>query len=133
MCSKVHARSSRASAIPLDALRAAVSNGALKPRQHCTFSNPRSVTLHSDTSMASVEISQRQVDQFFEDLDRSFWMSPLRCSLIDIEPFRARVEVTVTPGVDVVEDDASQVTAELPSMNRKNMEVARRRRADDQG
>jgi hypothetical protein len=45
----------------------------------------------------------------------------------------ARVEVTVTPGVDVAEDDASKVIAELPSMNRKNMEVARRRRADDQG
>jgi hypothetical protein len=31
----------------------------------------------------------------------------------------ARVEVTVTPGVDVVEDDASKVTAALPSMNSK--------------
>jgi hypothetical protein len=27
--------------------------------------------------------------------------------------------VTVTPGVDVVEDDASKVTAALPSMNSK--------------
>jgi HSP20 family protein len=60
---------------------------------------------------------RREIDRLFDDFDRGLW-SPFRRSLLGGEPWRA-------PAVDVVEkDEAYEVTAELPGLDEKNVEVA---------
>ena len=68
---------------------------------------------------------RREVNQLFEDFDRGSWMSPFSRSIFDIEPFwRREVAWGTAPSVDIVEkDNAYEVTAELPGMDEKNVEV----------
>ena len=72
-----------------------------------------------------LESLRREVDRLFEDFDRGSWMSPFRRSVFDIEPFwRREVALGAAPSVDIVEkDNAYEVTAELPGMDEKNVEV----------
>jgi HSP20 family protein len=71
------------------------------------------------------ETLRREVDRLFEDFDRGFWTSPFRRSIFDIEPFWKReLALAATPAVDIVEKEkAYEVTAELPGMDEKNIEV----------
>ncbi len=71
------------------------------------------------------ESLRREVDRLFEDFDRDFWRSPFRRSVFDIEPFwRRELSRGAGPAVDIVEkDNAYEVTAELPGMDEKNIEV----------
>ena len=67
---------------------------------------------------------RREVDRIFDDFGGGFWRSPFR-SAFAVEPFWQR-EMTwaATPAVDVVESEkAYEVTAELPGMDEKNIEV----------
>jgi HSP20 family protein len=67
------------------------------------------------------ESLRREVDRLFEDFDRGFWRFPSR-SLFDIEPFWRRGGTA--PAVDIVEREKDyQVTAELPGMEEKDVEV----------
>ena len=71
------------------------------------------------------ESLRREIDRIFEDFEGDFWRRPFRRSIFDVEPFRRR-ELTwgAAPTVDIVEkNDAYEVTAELPGMNEKNIEV----------
>jgi len=72
-----------------------------------------------------LESLRREVDRLFEDFDRGSWISPFRRSVFDIEPFwRREVAMGAVPSVDIVEkDNAYEVTAELPGMDEKNVEV----------
>ena len=67
----------------------------------------------------------RDVDRLFEDFDRDFWTVPFSRPIFGIEPFWRRDEAWGgAPFVDVVEnDDAYEVTVELPGMDEKNVEV----------
>jgi HSP20 family protein len=71
------------------------------------------------------ESLRREVDRLFEDFDGGPWRSAFRRSLFDIEPFRrAEVAFGKVPAVDVTETDkAYEITAELPGMDEKNVEV----------
>jgi HSP20 family protein len=71
------------------------------------------------------ETLRREVDRLFDDFDRGFWRLPLPRSVFDIEPFWRRESIWGTvPAVDIVEkDNAYEVTAELPGMDEKNIEV----------
>lgn len=70
------------------------------------------------------ESLRREIDRLFEDFDRDFWRAPFRRSLFDVEPFWRREFVVAAPAVDIVEkDNAYEVTAELPGMDEKNIEV----------
>jgi len=71
------------------------------------------------------ESLRREVDRLFEDFDRDFWRSPFRRSVFDIEPFwRRELSWGATPAIDIVEkDNAYEVTADLPGMDEKNVEV----------
>jgi HSP20 family protein len=71
------------------------------------------------------ESLRREVDRLFEDFDRGFWTSPFRRSMFGIEPlWRREEEWGAAPSVDIVEkDSAYEVTAELPGMDEKNIEV----------
>ena len=71
------------------------------------------------------ESLRREVDRLFDDFDGGFFGAPFRRSLFDIEPFR-RVQTAFTsaPAVDVTETDkAFEITAELPGIDEKNIEV----------
>jgi HSP20 family protein len=68
---------------------------------------------------------RREIDRLFEDFDRGIWRSPFRRTMFDIEPFwRREVSWRAAPAVDVAETDKSyEITAELPGMDEKNIEV----------
>ncbi len=66
-----------------------------------------------------------EVDRLFEDFDREFWRFHCHRQTFAIEPFWRR-ELTwgAAPAVDVVEKEkAYEITAELPGMDEKNIEV----------
>jgi HSP20 family protein len=72
-----------------------------------------------------LETLRREVDRLFEDFDRESWGFPLRRSIFGVEPFW-RYELTwgAAPAVDMLEkDDAYEVTAELPGLEEKDVEV----------
>lgn len=71
------------------------------------------------------ESLRRQVDRLFEDFDRDLWLSPFRRPVLDLEPlWEGRLAWGVGPAVDIVEkDNAYEVTAELPGLDEKNIEV----------
>jgi HSP20 family protein len=67
---------------------------------------------------------RRQVDRLFEDFDRGFWAAPFRRPMFSTEPFWRRAGAPAAPAVDIVEkDNAYEVTAELPGMDEKDIEV----------
>lgn len=71
------------------------------------------------------ESLRREIDRLFADFDQDYWRLPFRRSIFDVEPFWRR-ELTWggTPIVDIVEkNNAYEVTAELPGMDEKNIEV----------
>ena len=71
------------------------------------------------------ESLRREVDRLFEDFDRDFWRVPFRRSIFDIEPFwRRELSWRAAPAVDIAEKDkAYEVTAELPGIDEKDVEV----------
>jgi HSP20 family protein len=71
------------------------------------------------------ESLRREVDRLFEDFEHGSWHLPFRRSAFDIEPFwRRELSWGAAPAVDIVEKDkAYEVTAELPGLDEKNIEV----------
>jgi HSP20 family protein len=61
----------------------------------------------------------------FDEFDLGFARYPRRRSFFDVEPFwRRELSWSGTPAVDIAErEDAYEVTAELPGMDEKNIEV----------
>ena len=72
-----------------------------------------------------VEGLRREIDRLFDDFGMGFRRSPFGRSLFAAEPFwRRELSWTAAPAVDVTESDkAYEVTAELPGMDEKNIEV----------
>ena len=68
---------------------------------------------------------RREVNRLFDDFDGGFWRAPFASSLLDIAPFRRpSVTFAAIPAVDVAETDkAYEITAELPGIDEKNVEV----------
>ena len=68
---------------------------------------------------------RQEVDQLFSDFGRGRGLSPFSRGLFDVEPFWPQ-ELTgqSLPAVDITEKDKSyEITAELPGMDQKNIEV----------
>jgi len=68
---------------------------------------------------------RQEMDRLFDDFGRGFWRLPTRRSIFDAEPFLGS-EVTweTAPAVDIAESEkAYELTAELPGMDEKNIEV----------
>ncbi len=64
---------------------------------------------------------RREIDRVFEDFNTGFWRTP---SLFENFPNLARARFAVAPAVDVAEhDNAYEVTAELPGLDEKNVDV----------
>ena len=68
---------------------------------------------------------REEVDQLFENFGLDFWRTPIRGSIFDVEPFtRRRLSWGTVPLVDVAEKDhAYEITAELPGLDEKDIEV----------
>ena len=66
-----------------------------------------------------------EVDRLFEDFGRDLWPSPFRRPTFNVEPFwRGELKFAAAPAVDIVEKDkAFEITADLPGMDEKNVEV----------
>ncbi len=75
-------------------------------------------------SLWPIESLRRAVDRLFEDFDGG-WRTPFSRSFFDLEPFRLPAAAWPTaPAADVTETDkAYEITAELPGMDEKNIEV----------
>lgn len=68
---------------------------------------------------------RQEIDRLFEDFGRGFWPSPFRRPVFDMEPLWEReLSFAATPAVDIAESDkAYEITAELPGMEEKDIEV----------
>jgi HSP20 family protein len=68
---------------------------------------------------------RREVNRLFDDFGRGLWRFPFGRSAFEVEPFwRRGVSWAATPAVDVVErDNAYEITAELPGLGEKDVEV----------
>ena len=71
------------------------------------------------------ESLRREVDRLFDDFSGGVWQFPFGRSFFNIEPFRrAEAVFGAVPAVDVTETDKGyDITAELPGMGEKNIEV----------
>lgn len=71
-----------------------------------------------------IESLRRDIDRLFEDFGSGFWGTPLHRRMFGLEPLRREWGWTAEPAVDFTETDkAYEVTAELPGMDEKNIEV----------
>ena len=78
------------------------------------------------TAWQPFEGLRREIDRLFADFDRGFWRSPFQRSVFNPEPFwpRQLTAGSTAPAVDIAEkDNAYEVTAELPGMDEKNIEL----------
>jgi len=68
---------------------------------------------------------RREIDRLFDDFEWGSWRAPLRRALFDVEPLlRGEVTWGKVPAVDVTDTGtAYEVTAELPGLEEKNVEV----------
>ena len=71
------------------------------------------------------EVLRKQVDRLFNDFQTGFLQAPFFRPLPDIESFwRRDLGFNVTPAIDIVEKDkAFEVTAELPGLDAKNIDL----------
>jgi HSP20 family protein len=71
------------------------------------------------------EVLRNQVDRLFHDFQTGFLQAPFLGPLPDITSFwRGDLGFNLTPAIDVVEKDkAFEVTAELPGLDVKNIDV----------
>ena len=68
---------------------------------------------------------RRDIDRLFDDFSGGIWRSPFGRSFFDVEPFRrAQATLGAVPAVDVTQTDKSyEITAELPGMEEKDIDV----------
>lgn len=75
--------------------------------------------------MRPFEKLRQQVDHLFEDFSLGSGLSLFNRGLFDVEPLWSREMIGQSmPAVDIVEKDKSfEITAELPGMDQKNIEI----------
>lgn len=68
---------------------------------------------------------RHEIDRLFDDFDRDFWNFPFRRSMWPVESFwRRQLPWGAAPAVDIAENDkAYEITAELPGLDEKDIEV----------
>jgi HSP20 family protein len=71
------------------------------------------------------EVLRNQIDRLFHDFQTGFWQTPFFRPLSEIESFwRRDLGFHVTPAMDIVEkDNAFEVTAELPGLDVKDIDI----------
>jgi HSP20 family protein len=78
-----------------------------------------------DTARRPFATLRREIDRLFDDFEPGFWRWPFQRPAFSMEPLWQReLEWETEPAVDVAEDDKGyEITAELPGMDEKNIEV----------
>ena len=78
-----------------------------------------------DSDWQPFDTLRNQIDRLFHDFQTGFLQAPSYRSLLDIEPFwRRDFGFNVTPAIDIVEKEkAFEVTAELPGLDAKNVDI----------
>ncbi len=72
---------------------------------------------------APFESLRREIDRLFDDFRPFDWRLPSKVLGFEV-PRISRAEWQVTPAMDLVEkDDAYEITAELPGLSEKNVEI----------
>src|SRR6516165_2910941 len=67
---------------------------------------------------------RREVDRLFDDFTVNPFRLPLRRPAFDLEPFWSADSWLAQPAIDLVErDNAFELTAEMPGLDAKNIEV----------
>jgi HSP20 family protein len=71
------------------------------------------------------ESLRREIDRLFDDFELGSWRLPFRRALFDVEPLlRGEVKWDKVPAVDVADTATNyEITAELPGLDEKNIEV----------
>jgi HSP20 family protein len=70
------------------------------------------------------ESLRREIDRLFDDFGGGLWRSPLSRSAFGVAPFWGREMTLVAPAVDITDTDkAYEITAELPGIDEKKVEV----------
>ena len=70
------------------------------------------------------ESLRREIDRLFDDFNGGFLGLPFHRSLFAAEPFMQREEWAAVPAVNIAETEkAYEITAELPGIDEKNIEV----------
>ena len=71
------------------------------------------------------ESLRHEIDRLLEDFDGGMWRSRFGRPMFDLQPFWPRGSTwAAVPAVDIAETDkAYEITAELPGMDEKNIEV----------
>jgi HSP20 family protein len=119
---------------PRHSVRAIVPAVSLPPEEAImaqTASNvPVKVTDKTPASSAGTQIwspfdnLRGDFNRLFDDFSRDLWRRPFSRSAFDMLPCARTQLAAVSPAVDVVEKpDAFEITAELPGMDEKNIEV----------
>jgi HSP20 family protein len=69
---------------------------------------------------------RHEIERLFEDFDHGRWRVPFRRSLFDLEPlWRHEFAPGGSPAVDIVDKDkAYEITADLPGMEEKDIEIS---------
>jgi HSP20 family protein len=85
-------------------------------------------TTESPTSLEAwrpFESLHREIDRLFDEFGRDFWQPMFRRPRFDIEPiFRREMGWSALPSVDIADkENAYELTAELPGMDEKSIEV----------
>jgi len=78
------------------------------------------------TTWTSLEALHREIDRLFDDFGGgNFWRSPFRRSIFDMVPSWGRgVTWPTVPAVDITDTDKTyEITAELPGIDEKNVDV----------
>jgi HSP20 family protein len=77
------------------------------------------------TDWQPFESLRNQVDCLFHDFQTGFLKAPSYRSLLGIEPFwRREFGFGITPAIDIIgKDKAYEITAELPGMDEKNIDI----------
>jgi HSP20 family protein len=77
-------------------------------------------SLQTSSPFASLH---REIDQLFDAFDGGFWRSPFRRSMFE-PSWQREIAWAAAPAVDIAETDKSyEISAELPGMDEKNIEV----------
>ncbi|GAB2176985.1 Hsp20/alpha crystallin family protein [Dongia sp. agr-C8] len=71
------------------------------------------------------EALRREMNRLIDDFDVDFWSGPFRRATFDVAPFwRRELGFGSAPAVDIAETDkAFEITADLPGMDEKHVEV----------
>jgi HSP20 family protein len=70
------------------------------------------------------ETLRREIDRLFDDLHPFGWRLPSTRSMFEFEAPTLRAEWPIAPAIDLVENkDEYEITAELPGIDEKNVEI----------